>query len=209
MIKPSTQIPPLALGLLFAAFFWYVMFRLSPFNFWAEMTFSTVFLGGFAIWRLKSTLTLRDLGTVRAWALGIASAVCLYLVFWVGKSLSSWILSSSPREISDIYSYRAQGEPWVILLLLLFVIGPCEEIFWRGFVQSSLSKTSGKVRGFLIASALYGLVHVWAGNLMLLVAAFTCGLFWGWLYLKQEKLASVIISHALWDALVFVVLPLQ
>lgn len=199
----------LALGLFFAAFFWYIMFLLKPLNFWAEMAGSTLFLGGFAVYRMRLPLGLRRLWTLRAWILGVGSALFLYLVFWLGKLLSPWIFSLNSNEISAIYAFRDQGHPWVILLLLLFVIGPCEEIFWRGFVQSSLSEFFGKSRGFVFASLLYGLVHVWGANLTLMLAALTCGFFWGWLYLRQGELAPVIISHALWDALIFVVLPVQ
>lgn len=199
----------LILSLVLAAVLWTIIFLLKPFNFWAEMTASTLFLGGFAIYRMRSSLGLNSLWTRRAWTLGIASALFLYLVFWLGEFLSSRVFFSSSHEISAIYSFRNQGNPWVILLLLLFVIGPCEEIFWRGFVQSSLSRIFGKVRGFVFVSMLYGLVHVWGANLMLVLAALTCGFFWGWLYQRKGELAPVIISHALWDALIFVILPLQ
>jgi membrane protease YdiL (CAAX protease family) len=199
----------LPLGLLLAASFWYVIFRLQPVNFWAEMTASTLLLAGFARWRVGSTLGLGGLRKLRPWLLGIGSAVCLYLVFWLGKSLSSWFFSLSAQEISAIYAYRDQAPPWIILLLLVFVIGPCEEIFWRGFVQSSLSRSLGRAQGLIFASALYGIVHIWGGNLMLLLAALTCGFFWGWLYHRQKELAPVIVSHAVWDALVFVVIPVQ
>jgi len=199
----------LAFSLLFAAFFWYVMFLWNPYNFWVEMTGATLFLGGVAIYRIRSTLGLHRLWTLRAWILGISSALVLYLLFWLGKSLSQWILPSSPTEISAIYSYRDQAYPWVVLLLLLFPIGPCEEIFWRGFVQSSLSRFFGRNSGLAVTSILYGLVHIWTGNLMLLLAALTCGFFWGWLYQRQGELAPVIISHALWDALIFVVIPIH
>ncbi len=199
----------LALSLLLAVFFWYIMFLMRPFNFWAEMTGSTLFLGGLAVYRMRSTLSLGSLCTFRAWIVGIGSALFLYLFFWVGNALSHRILPFSTTEISTIYAFRAEGDPLVVLVLLLFPIGPCEEIFWRGFVQSVLSTWLGKGYGFLAASLLYGMIHVWAGNLMLLLAALVCGFFWGWLYLRLGDLAPVIISHALWDALIFVILPVQ
>ncbi|NIO04481.1 MAG: CPBP family intramembrane metalloprotease [Proteobacteria bacterium] len=199
----------LTISLFLAVFFWYVMFLLRPFNFWAEMAGATLFLGGVGIYRMGSTLGFRRLRTPRAWALGIGSALVLYLIFLLGKVLSQRIFPFSSEEISIIYTYRTEGNPLVVLLLLLFLIGPCEEIYWRGFVQSSLSSLLGKFQGFLITSLFYGLIHLWAGNLMLFLAALVCGLSWGWLYQKQRELAPVIISHALWDALIFVILPVQ
>lgn len=199
----------LTLSLLLAIFLWYLMFLLKPFNFWAEMTGATLLLGSIGVYKARSTLELRGLWTLRAWILGIGSALVLYLIFWLGKILSQWMLSTSSMEISAIYAYRGEGHPWVVLLVLLFPIGPGEEIFWRGYVQSSFSRLLGRGRGYLVASLLYGLTHIWAGNLMLLLAALTCGFYWGWLYHKRGELAPVIISHALWDALIFVVMPVQ
>jgi len=209
MKTPSSDVWFLALSLFLAAFFWYTIFLLRPLNFWAEMAGATLILGGLAAHKVRTTLGLARLWTLRAWVIGITSVLCLYSLFWLGDSLSQWLFPVSSTEISAVYFYRDEASPWVILLLLLFAIGPCEEIFWRAYVQSSLSRFFGRNTGFATASILYGLVHVWAENLMLLLAALTCGFFWGWLYRKQGELAPVIISHALWDALIFVILPLR
>jgi membrane protease YdiL (CAAX protease family) len=52
-------------------------------------------------------------------------------------------------------------------------------------------------------------VHAWSGNLPLLLAAFTAGLLWGALFAWTGSLVPGIISHGLWDILVFVVAPFQ
>ncbi|MFN3270639.1 MAG: lysostaphin resistance A-like protein, partial [Candidatus Kapaibacteriota bacterium] len=95
-------------------------------------------------------------------------------------------------------------------LLLLFVIGPAEEIFWRGFIFTKLNEIRNKPYVNLFwATLLYTFVHIWALNLMLLIAAFVCGLFWGYLFLRNKSLVPVIISHSLWDFAVFVLFPLN
>jgi membrane protease YdiL (CAAX protease family) len=44
---------------------------------------------------------------------------------------------------------------------------------------------------------------------MLIMAAFVCGLVWGLVYrLWPKQLFALIVSHAVWDALVFVVWPI-
>ena len=62
--------------------------------------------------------------------------------------------------------------------------------------------------GFVCSTLCYTAVHVWSGNLMLLLAAATCGCLWGFLYfLMPKRLPALIISHALWDVAAFVVFP--
>lgn len=94
-------------------------------------------------------------------------------------------------------------------LLILLLIGPGEEFFWRGFIQRRWQNRFGPLAGWVLASALYSLVHLGSGNVMLVLAALVCGLFWGGLYLRCRSLLSVAVSHALWDILIFVLFPLE
>ena len=43
---------------------------------------------------------------------------------------------------------------------------------------------------------------------MLVMAALTAGLFWGWLYWKTGSLVPCILSHAFWTVAVFILWPL-
>ena len=60
-----------------------------------------------------------------------------------------------------------------------------------------------------LTTVVYSLVHIVAFNVMLLVAAAVCGLFWGWLYQREQSLIPVILSHSIWDVIIFVVFPLS
>ena len=86
-------------------------------------------------------------------------------------------------------------------------MGPAEEIYWHGFVQRTFSRRFGAVAGVLLTAIIYAAVHVVALNGMLVIAAAVCGLFWGWLYQREQSLVPVIFSHSLWDVLVFVLFP--
>ena len=86
-----------------------------------------------------------------------------------------------------MYVTKAELNPAVIGLLLFFIMGPAEEIYWRGFVQETLTGRFGRTTGLLVTSAIYALVHIFAFNFMLLIAAAVCGLFWGLLYLRGAK----------------------
>ena len=74
-------------------------------------------------------------------------------------------------------------------------------------MQKTLSSRLSRITGLFVTSAVYALIHIFAFNFMLFVAAAVCGLFWGFLYLCEGSLVPVIVSHALWDLMRFVLFP--
>jgi len=62
---------------------------------------------------------------------------------------------------------------------------------------------------FALTTIVYALVHVWSFNFMLVMAALVAGMVWGLIYrINPKALPALVVSHALWDALVFVVWPI-
>ena len=112
-------------------------------------------------------------------------------------------------HIQAVYATRMQLDPMFIAPLLFFIIAPCEETFWRGFVQARIAERSGAKNAMIITTVLYSLVHVWAMNPMLLIAALVLGVHWGFLFRRYGSLIPGIVSHALWDTTIFVLLPVQ
>lgn len=197
---------------LAALLLWMAMF--SPWtaphiNFWFAMTLSSSFLAGGALF-----LQRKNLRTVFAFkavypVIGIFSAVVLYLVFFVGNVVAGKLFAFADGQVSGIYALKTQSGPVVVGLLLFFIIGPAEEIFWRGFIQKRLAEEYGALSGYLAAAAIYTLVHLWAFNFMLAGAALLCSLAWGFIYLKFRSVWPGIISHALWDLAIFILLPVK
>ena len=198
---------------------WLLMFSPSTYgvlNFWLEMSVAACVLTALALCFTKGAV-LQDLKCSRPLLqvlLGIAIAFALWGVFWIGDFLSSRMFDFARGQVDNVYSMK-QGLPsWAIALLLLLVIGPAEELFWRGFVQKQLQKKIARWRfpadhAFLITTLVYGLVHVPSMNFMLVMAALVAGAVWGFIYRLQPRLLpALVLSHALWDALVFVILPI-
>lgn len=194
-----------------AAALWFWMFSpwtagLTPF--WLTMAFSAVVLTSAA---LCCGFSLRSLMPINFSTLlcGAAIAAVLWGMFWVGDKVSSWLFGFARPQVDSIYNMKDGFPSWVIALLLLFVIGPAEELFWRGFVQQRLSRIWGDTKGFIVATLVYTLIHLWSFNFMLIMAALVAGFVWGLLYrIKPSLLPALVISHALWDACVFVVFPI-
>jgi len=204
----------LAVALLvgLSALFWFVMFSpwiATPLNFWLVMFIATGLLGGLGLALRRKRLAELYFFKPRFVAIGIVAGAALYAVFFVGEILSTTLFDFARPEISKVYDTRELASPLVIGGLLMFWIGPAEEIFWRGLVQARLAENYGAVVGYLIASFLYAAIHIFAINFMLLMASLLCGLFWGALFLKYKSVWPGIISHALWDVAIFVVFPMQ
>lgn len=201
----------LTFSILVAALLWTIMF--SPFtaahvNFWVMMTISAAIL-----------CTLASLFNPRWWrdmewsfgniVFGVAIGVALWGVFWIGDKVSSWMFDFARDQVDMIYGIKEGESPWVLSTLMLFLIGPTEEIFWRGYVQKTLSRYLNPNMGFVAATLCYTLIHLASWNFMLVMAALVAGVVWGGLYrLFPDKLAALVISHSLWDVAVFIWFPI-
>ena len=191
---------------------WTIMF--SPLtaphiNFWRAMTMSActltllVTLFSHRWWR-KIEFTLADV----LW--GVVIAAALWGVFWLGDKVSQLLFDFARPQVDSIYGMKDGESLWQLSLLMLFIIGPAEEIFWRGYVQESFSRYKGANWGFVLTTLVYAVVHAGSLNFMLIMAALVAGFVWGLLYrLFPQRFAAIIISHALWDVAVFVLFPIM
>ena len=218
MKRPSTSSGQrLVIAVLTAALLWFYMF--SPWtggwpNFWVVMSCSAVILTTLG---LSFTPDRKELLKIEKPALqllgGIVIAFALWGIFWIGDKVSAWMFTFARPEVDSVYAMKTGLPTWLIAVLLLCLIGPAEELFWRGYVQRTMSRILGgknpEDKAFILTAVIYALVHIWSFNFMLIMAALVAGLVWGLIYrLRPQALPALIISHALWDALVFVLLPI-
>lgn len=202
-----------AAGAVAAALF-IVLFRfgrLGPLDFWAGLAASILvaLVLAFAVDRGYARRLAADLrtGAVRKIALGIASAAALYGVFAVGRLVALRLFPFAAGGIAAVYGLKAGVALPRVVLLIGLIIGPGEELFWRGFFQERTGATTRPAAGFVLTALLYTAVHMASGNLMLVLAAAVCGVFWGALYLRFRSPLLNVVSHTLWDLAVFVVFP--
>jgi membrane protease YdiL (CAAX protease family) len=181
------------------------------FGFWYWMSANLIILLSFVFYTDSQNLKLlvNDFkeNLVKKAILGLVFALILFMIFYFGNYLLGILYSGAGVEIKRVYDFKQNASDLRILILMLLIIGPGEELFWRGFVQRRLEIKKGKKSGLVLATALYTVVHIFTGNIILLIAAFTCGIFWGWLYQKYRSMIINMISHSLWDVMVFIILP--
>ncbi|WP_276273018.1 CPBP family intramembrane glutamic endopeptidase [Haloarcula litorea] len=97
---------------------------------------------------------------------------------------------------------------WMVPVSLLLV-GPGEELVFRGVVQGLFRRSFGVVPGIVLASALFGVGHyaaVSSGSAWTyILVAGSLGLVLGVLYEYTENIAVPALAHGLWNAGLFVV----
>lgn len=202
-----------------AAVLWFIMF--SPWTaphvpFWGAMAASSCILLAlgfifFADWHKGLKLNLSQM------ILGLAIAALMWGIFWLGDKLSSLMFSFARPQVDNIYALKDGSMKWLLAAQLLLLTGPAEEIFWRGCLQKAIGDAlegkklrNARFMAALITLAAYTLIHIWSFNFMLIMAALVAGAVWGLLYwLKPQWLPALIVSHAIWDAAVFVVFPIM
>ncbi|MCX7982373.1 MAG: CPBP family intramembrane metalloprotease [Syntrophales bacterium] len=192
-------------AVLLASIAWALTFALPGGNFWVKIGLSVIAVTLYSLYWQRPVLRFN----AKSISFGVLSAALLYVIFFVGNKLAPLIIPGAHSEVKAIYDLGRDTNRFLIFLLLLFVTGPGEEIFWRSFFQASLMKRYGDVGGYLISSSVYAGVHIFSGSLVLVGAAFVAGAFWGALYLWKRDLGMVIVSHSLWSAFIFAVLPIR
>lgn len=211
--KTKNEMWHIAASIAVAALLWFVMF--SPWtaplvNFWTCMTVAALLLAALALmFGGRRCLGFPDeTSPALTLLIGVAIAMLLWVVFYVGDKLSQCVFASARTHVNLIYNMKEGFSPTLLSLLLMFIIGPAEEIFWRGYIQRTLSVTFSPLAAYIMATSVYTVVHLPSGNYMLVLAALVCGAAWGGLYLLMpHRLKAIIISHAIWDAAAFVWLP--
>ncbi len=195
----------LVVGLAAAATAFTATFRGPRDRFWTRMTWTGISLGGLAL----ATSGRARRARVRWWhvPLGLASAAVLYVTFQIGDRFARRYVPTGDADIRDIYALRTLRPRQEIAGRLAGVIGPAEELFWRGFVQAALTRRFGRWRGAALAAGAYGGVHVTSGNFTLMGAAGVAGAHWCALYAAGVPLGALIVSHVAWDVWIFLVQP--
>jgi len=214
-----------------AAWFWQTRFGQADVDqtkarILAACTTQVVFFGVCAA--LAYRLFRRGLGrgcglTLRRWpidsfrgatALLIALPICIALL-----ALTNWairqLFQGQPERIEQltgphtfIEALLAMPKPWRVgIFISAAVLAPLsEELFFRGFVQSSLRQATGSPwLGIIVAATFFAAVHAeWNAKPALLFL----GLVMGYNYERTGRLWPAVVIHALFNA-TFLLLTLR
>jgi membrane protease YdiL (CAAX protease family) len=194
---------------------WIVIFIIRPLNFWLMLSSSTSMLAAVALVFGHPVISKDELSWENL-LLGVLMALLLYFIFWIGNQallllsdLFPSLLPDRAGDISAVYANRGMLSPLMVGTLLFFPIGFGEELFWRGFIQRRFAEKWSPLTAYIVTILLYAGIHLPTENPVLILAALTCGVFWGGLYWTTGRLVPVLVSHMLWDPAIFVIFPIR
>jgi membrane protease YdiL (CAAX protease family) len=203
--RPAAAVTAASVVGAYAAFA--AVFRGPREKFWTRMTRTGLALGGLALATEQPLRALRPRPRDVVTGAGIAAG--LYCVFWVGDRAARVVMPRGAEDIGNIYELRSLRPKTEIATRLATVIGPAEELYWRGLLQVELTRRLGPVRGAAAATALYGGAHIVTGNATLVGAATVAGAVWSGLAALGVPMPALVVSHVVWDIWIFLVQPTQ
>ncbi|MGN0552479.1 MAG: lysostaphin resistance A-like protein [Oscillospiraceae bacterium] len=108
---------------------------------------------------------------------------------------------SSGKNYTEIWQFVYE------FFYCILAVGFTEEFVFRGFIYEKVEKISGKAWvAVTVSSVLFGLFHIFGGDIMQIIMTAFLGAFWCLCRLKINNctLLSLIIAHGIYDALIVV-----
>jgi membrane protease YdiL (CAAX protease family) len=201
--------PRLAAGSLVVAASMAALFLLPPRYFIAAAFVSTSCMILVTLWVGGYRGLFRP--SPRSLALGLGSAMLLYLIFLAGSLALPLFhpFGIGTREENSIYSLIAYpSNPTHVQLAVLFLDAMGYESFFRGVLQRRAQRIAGSGAPLVVALA-DSAVHALTLNPLWVVTTFVVDTVWGYTYQHAKELSSSVTSHFVWDVLIFVLFPIR
>jgi membrane protease YdiL (CAAX protease family) len=148
--------------------------------------------------------TWRDLG----WVIG-GSITLLLTSMGASIVISQLGIEMAQHQIQQIGAENPELLLYMIVLAFL-VIGPGEELLFRGAIQGALRRVYAPIPGILIASALFSLPHIIAlagatgSTPAYLAVVFVLGIVLGSIYEITDNLLVPAVVHGAYNAVTFI-----
>lgn len=129
---------------------------------------------------------------VWAW---IAAAAATPLVGLASGSLLGLFVeeSESLKQMSEVFRDHGQnGFLFPLAMMIGLTPAVCEEILFRGYIQTRLTRSFTPIAGILISSFMFAVFHM---DFVHVIAVFPLGLFLGWISWRSGSLYPAMLAH--------------
>ena len=140
-------------------------------------------------------LTIVSVAAVLLFLLAVGIGIGEEMVFGPDPRAELVEMSVMPRDSFQLVA---------MIILFLVLVGPCEELAFRGFVQKGFENSFGKMKGLLIASVLFALPHG-IDTRYAIVPVFVGGLVFGYVWQRTGgNTTASALMHGVYDSIVIV-----
>lgn len=150
------------------------------------------------------SLSIPDRRDVAVTIGGVGTLLGLLIVS--SRVISSLGLESAENQVVTV----GQQNPTAFLILIplsFLLVGPGEELLYRGLVQGTLRETLHPTRAIVLASALFASIHLFSlsgeGKLVYVGIAFVLALVLGATYEYTDNLVVPTLIHGAYNAIQF------
>lgn len=137
-------------------------------------------------------------------ALGVAACLPMLLVFFVCVRWPVGPLARIKQFSEEVIRPLFAPCSLLDLAAVSLLAGLCEEMLFRGVLQTALSEGLHPAVGIAVAGAVFGLAHLVTPTYALLAALL--GAYLGWWFHATDNLLVVVLAHALYDFVALVCL---
>lgn len=179
----------------------------------SAISLQAIGFGGIALVYLK--YAEHDHNLIRlegSWRRGIGyfvGGIVALILGLAGISIVITQIGIDPAESRVITNFKNPELLLVLIPISILIVGPAEELLFRGLVQGKIRRAIGPVGAIIIASALFASIHVFGlkGSLTETIATlsviFVLSLILGSLYELSGNLVIPALVHGLYNAVQF------
>ncbi|MHA1147682.1 MAG: CPBP family glutamic-type intramembrane protease [Promethearchaeota archaeon] len=139
-------------------------------------------------------------------------SIAIELIIYFINSFNNVETSATEVPADDVDVLLSGADIIVLILmmiLMILLVGPTEEILFRGFMQKGLVRNIGDKGGIIITALIFAIIHIFLYILILpfvfiilffpyFAVSLMLGLLYRW---RNENLIAVIVTHGLYNAL--------
>ncbi len=141
-----------------------------------------------------------------------------FVVFAINIAINLAGFAAGIEPAPNVLAEMVSGDPSLVLPLIpamLLIVGPFEELLYRGVIQTRLTRSFTAPVAILAASGIFAVIHipaVWGQStklpsiLLSLVGLFGGAIAFGAIYEWTENLTVVALVHGLYNSMLLVLL---
>ena len=179
--------------------------------------FSNMYVSDWRLWifidytSVKLLPLLVALGLIRTGRMRLSefgwtahTATCFASAFFIGTLTVTFIVQNGDLFLSWLPDYLPLGKMpeidstlwrWIDLTIGLLMVGICEELVFRGYLYTFISRYTRSSWIVISASAMaFGFIH-WSAGLHMVIVAAAAGAVFMLLYIQTRSLPAIMLAH--------------